>query len=465
MAAIFPIREISSYNRKWCIKARITNKQELRTFDKGMTKGSVFSVDLLDAEGGEIRCSFFNECAQKFVGEIEKGKVYTFANGSVKVANRRYNNLNHQYEIAFSEINADIKPCEDDTAIKAMNWNFMSVRALTNKQPPFTTDLCGTIHQFQSASMIRVKKGTAEEGDVAKRMISVGDQSGHTMDITLWGSLADLPDTFFEKQPTIAMKNVGIRDWGNRTGSLSQKTNFVTDESLPEIQKNMEWWEGSGKNTTFTNITQVQGGGIGGGKTPWSTIADIKLCGQDQIFLSGNDSKYFNTFVRCCNLRTTDRDQKHQFPYYDACPKCNRKVDVTGSCVEHGQVTAAPRYMFSACYADKTDSIWMTGFEDSGKTVFGVGADKLKQAVEQTPPDGFSNLIKSHQFGGMYKAVVRVKPDEYQGERRPKYSAVRVEPIAADVAAEFMYEQIMSTAATNGQVSAYNPSTAVALAA
>lgn len=34
MTSVFPIREISSYNRKWKIKARITNKGELRTFDR-----------------------------------------------------------------------------------------------------------------------------------------------------------------------------------------------------------------------------------------------------------------------------------------------------------------------------------------------------------------------------------------------------------------------------------------------
>ncbi len=41
-----------------------------------------------------------------------------------------------------------------------------------------------------------------------------------------------------------------------------------------------------------------------------------------------------------------------------------------------------------------------------------------------TPPEKFPNFIKSHTLSGLYKVVMRVKPDEWQGERRPKYSAV-----------------------------------------
>ena len=35
--------------------------------------GQVFHVELLDAEGGEIRASFFNEAAEKFYDLMEVG--------------------------------------------------------------------------------------------------------------------------------------------------------------------------------------------------------------------------------------------------------------------------------------------------------------------------------------------------------------------------------------------------------
>ncbi len=75
----------------------------------------------------------------------------------------------------------------------------------------------------------------------------MADSSGYSIDITLWGDLADMEDKVFEDNPAVAMKNVGIRDWAQRTGSLSQKANFVTDETNVDIKKQQEWWQASGR--------------------------------------------------------------------------------------------------------------------------------------------------------------------------------------------------------------------------
>jgi replication factor A1 len=56
-----PIGELSAYQTKWVIKARVTNKAPMRTWSKNGNEGKVFHVELLDAEGGEIRASFFNQ--------------------------------------------------------------------------------------------------------------------------------------------------------------------------------------------------------------------------------------------------------------------------------------------------------------------------------------------------------------------------------------------------------------------
>lgn len=45
----------------------------------------VFSVDLVDKDGGEIRASFFNEAVGKFHSILEEGKVFTFRSGQVRV--------------------------------------------------------------------------------------------------------------------------------------------------------------------------------------------------------------------------------------------------------------------------------------------------------------------------------------------------------------------------------------------
>ena len=80
--AIFPIREISTYNgRNWTIRGRVTMESAIRSFTNDRGNGKVFSVDLLDKDGGEIKGSFFNQSVDKFFDQIESGKIYTFSKG------------------------------------------------------------------------------------------------------------------------------------------------------------------------------------------------------------------------------------------------------------------------------------------------------------------------------------------------------------------------------------------------
>lgn len=78
----FPIREISTYNgRNWTIRGRVTMKSQIRTFTNDRGNGKVFSIDLLDKDGGEIKASFFNQSVDKFFDLVEAGKIYTFSKG------------------------------------------------------------------------------------------------------------------------------------------------------------------------------------------------------------------------------------------------------------------------------------------------------------------------------------------------------------------------------------------------
>ena len=118
----FPIREITPYHKSWTIKGRVTQKSQMREFNRmgkgggGGGQGKVFSIDLVDKDGGEIRASFFNEAAQKYGETVQQGKVYTFSRGQAKVSNRQYSQVNHEYEITFGP-EAKIEETADDGEI------------------------------------------------------------------------------------------------------------------------------------------------------------------------------------------------------------------------------------------------------------------------------------------------------------------------------------------------------------
>lgn len=66
-------------------KARVTSRS--CRFSGARGEGKVFSFDLVDASGGEIRCTAFNDTADKFYEVIHQGEVYIISKASLKPKN------------------------------------------------------------------------------------------------------------------------------------------------------------------------------------------------------------------------------------------------------------------------------------------------------------------------------------------------------------------------------------------
>lgn len=59
MTQFHPIASLHPYHSRWTIKARVTAKSDKRTWANAKGEGSLFSVDLLDAQGGQIKATMF----------------------------------------------------------------------------------------------------------------------------------------------------------------------------------------------------------------------------------------------------------------------------------------------------------------------------------------------------------------------------------------------------------------------
>jgi len=234
----FPIAELSPYHTKWSIQARVTSEVKIREFSAGRS-GKVFSADLLDRHGDQIRASFFNEAATKFANILEQGKVFTFSKGQLKVANKQFNNLPHPYEITF-HADAIIAPCADDFSIQAMKYSFTDLRILSHRALPFVCDVLGIVTAFNAPRKFTSKDGSR---NFTKAGVTICDATGHSMDIGIWGDAADkLQESDFAKFPVIAFKGVRIQEYQGRTGSLSESGFFnVYDGAEGEALK--KWWE------------------------------------------------------------------------------------------------------------------------------------------------------------------------------------------------------------------------------
>jgi len=222
--AVLPISELSSYTQRgWAIRARVTSKAPLRTFSKGANTGKVFHVNLLDAQGGEIRASFFNEAADAHFEKLEAGKCFTLKGASIKIANKQFNNLSHRYELTFDQ-NAQVLEAADDTAIEAYKLTISDLRSLQSKTLPCNVDLCGVV-----TSAGPVVSFTSKDGkELVKRELIIADDTAMTMTMALWGDRAKQDDKDFAGNPVIGLKGVVIKEFlGGRSGSLLQGGHLI----------------------------------------------------------------------------------------------------------------------------------------------------------------------------------------------------------------------------------------------
>ncbi|GER42749.1 replication protein A 70 kDa DNA-binding subunit A [Striga asiatica] len=107
---------LNIYQGRWTIKARVTSKDELRHYNNPRGDGKVFSFDLLDSNGGEIRVTCFNSVADQFYDQIEPGRVYMISRGTLKHSQKAFNHLHNDHEIMFDSTST-VQPCFDDDNI------------------------------------------------------------------------------------------------------------------------------------------------------------------------------------------------------------------------------------------------------------------------------------------------------------------------------------------------------------
>jgi replication factor A1 len=99
-ASLYPIEALSPYAHKWTIKARCTQKGEMKSWHNKNGEGKLFSVNLLD-ESSEIRGTAFKEVADDLYDVFQVGSVYYISNCKVVFAKKQFSNLPNDYELHF----------------------------------------------------------------------------------------------------------------------------------------------------------------------------------------------------------------------------------------------------------------------------------------------------------------------------------------------------------------------------
>ena len=443
-SSLFPIREISTYTgRNWTVKARVTSKSQMRTFSNDRGSGKVFSVDLLDKDGGEIKASFFNASADKFYPEIEAGKIYTFSKGNVKVANKRYSTSKHNYEINFdAEAVITVSP-DDDKSIETVKFSFTKIREISTKNVPCTIDLIGVVKDFRPIGKIVPKNGGEE---LTRRSITLVDDSECAIEVTLWqDSATKIDEEVFARKPIIAIKGVSVKEYnGSRTcGTLQQSMIELVTETTEFGKEVYSWWSSNPNISDFHNLSAASGangpntpsderGGAGKGNsaaTLVTSIADMREECKRGFF--GDKGVYFDIVAKLSFVSTKAKDADIPI-HYSACPSCNRKLsdDGTNRCFACDKTVQNPKlkYLLRAQFIDHSDQCYLSVFDAQALTM-------LKRPVEtilQKVGDGQTSLadeVKKSYFEKSFQLRVRATAQEYKGEIRPRVTVISADPV------------------------------------
>lgn len=120
------ILQVSPLTLRWTIKARVTQKSDIKHWSNQRGEGKLFSVTLMD-ETGEIRATGFNDAVDNFYNVLEEGKVFYISRARINIAKKQFSSVNNEYEITF-ENNTEVEPvsiCQGSSDNSATTTRFL----------------------------------------------------------------------------------------------------------------------------------------------------------------------------------------------------------------------------------------------------------------------------------------------------------------------------------------------------
>ncbi|UJR37326.1 hypothetical protein I4U23_030034 [Adineta vaga] len=399
---IINIDTLNPYMNKWTIKARVSNKGTIRTYENARGPGKLFSCDLVD-QSGDIRATAFNAECDKFHSMLEVGEVYYIAKASLKAANRQFNTTNNDYEMTFNH-DTIIEACDagEGENIPHVQFNFIPISEIANRSANSVCDVIGVV---KSTSDMQTIVSKASQKEFNKREILLVDEKA-SISVTLWGQQAEEFDG--SSNQVLAFKGIKIGDFNGRTLSCMNSTLLRQDPT--ETSRTVElrvWFDNEGKSMDLPDLSK--GADAGNRQTPMKTLSQIISeglgLGDKPDYVS---VKAINTLIKkdtavymmCPEDRCSKKVVDENNGLY-RCEKCNKTYN-----------NFKWSYMVSAEISDSTGAQWMTVFRNEAEILLGVTAEE------------FDIVRKAMNHERIFK--LRAKADQYNDERRIRFTCVSI---------------------------------------
>ncbi|GFQ07344.1 replication protein a 70 kDa DNA-binding subunit a [Phtheirospermum japonicum] len=443
-ARIIPIAALNPYQGRWAIKARVTAKGDLRRYNNARGDGKVFSFDLLDSDGGEIRVTCFNAVVDRFYDTIEVGKVYVISKGSLKPAQKNFNHLKNEWEI-FLEATSSVDLCPDeDSSIPRQQFSFRPISEIESAESNSILDIIGVVVTVNPSVPILRKNGM----ETQRRILNLKDQSNRSVELTLWGDFCNREGQQLQEMtetgifPILAVKAGKVNDFSGKSISTISATQLFINPDFPEANTLSEWFNRVGKDTASHSISK-EFVPLGSRSEIRKSLAQIKDEG-----LGRSDKPDWITVKATISFIKTDTF------CYTACPlmigdrQCNKKVTKSGNsrwlCDRCNQdfEECDYRYLLQVQVQDHTGLTWVTAFQETGEEILGCSAKELYAWKYEMQDDSrFVEIMRNCLFTD-FLLKLKIKEEIYGDEQKVKITVVKAEKVNYSEECRFLFDMI-----------------------
>ncbi|AOW05464.1 hypothetical protein B0I72DRAFT_140579 [Yarrowia lipolytica] len=416
-ATVMPIERLSPYQNKWAIKVRVTSKADKKKFSNTKGEGQLFNVTFID-ETGEIRATGFNQEVDKFYPMLEEGQVYYVTQCRVSMANKKFSNVNNDYELVFGRDTVIIQADEAEAAaIPTANYSFVTLDKLQDVEVGNNVDVLGVV---QNVGPLEDGVAKATGNPYKRRNLMLGDKSGFATRLTFFGEKATSFDEGTVPVGTIiAIKGARVGDFNGRNLSTSHSSTIAVEPAIDETYALKGWYASEGKQTSFKQLQTTTTN-----KPVAATPIDVATSSYGQ----SEKPDYYTLQAWVVHVRTGNFA-------YPACqtPDCNKKV------VEHGDEWRCEkceknmdkplyRYILSINVGDATGSMWLTAFNEPAEVIMGMTADQLTEIQTSQGDDEFEQAVQK-VTGKQYTLRCRSKQEFYNEESKARHQVLTAQAL------------------------------------
>ena len=413
---IMPISALNPYQNRWMFRGRVLSKSHKR-YTNAKGEGELMNMDIAD-QTGDIRVTCFNEVVKELFDKVTVGKCYLVGGGQLKTKNAQWNHTSHGFEVTLNR-GCHFEECEERPEIPKHNYAFTKIVGLANVANEARVDVIGVIESAQDLHEYTNKTGK----NVKKRVLVLADDSGKTIEATVWGENGAQPA--IAPGAVLMAKGARVSDWNGKSLSMFD---CEINLDVQETHALLGWWQSGGQAQPKEAISIAGSGGGGGAPARQIVFADIE---NEAIGLNGEKADFFSVKATVTHLKT-DKTM-----WYIACPTCKKKVqgasdDTTldGFCEKcNAQVTGSRRWLLGANCYDATGNRFISFFDDTAlKLLEGKTADEMARVKAEEPTGRFEHALQAN-LPKTFRFKCKAKSEVYQEEARMKVNCIALEPV------------------------------------